>query len=125
MLLIGSSLSAHDIALTLVKYGAKSVTISWRSKKPNAAWPNKVTYSPLLTKVDENGVAYFRDDSSRKIDSIILCTGYKFEFPFLAENLKIQTTNRMFPSQLYKGIFHAQYPNLIFIGMFNIWLSVI
>ena len=35
---------------------------------------------------------------------IILCTGYLHHFPFLEDNLKLKTHNRLYPPKLYKGV---------------------
>ena len=58
---------------------------------------------PLLQRV-ENKTAYFKDGSTKSVDAIILCTGYKHHFPFLADELRLKTENRMWPLGLYKGV---------------------
>ena len=52
LLLIGASYSAEDIALQCVKYGAKSVITSWRSKPMGFKWPESITERPLLLEMD-------------------------------------------------------------------------
>ena len=48
LLLIGASYSAEDIALQCLKYGAKSIVCSWRSKPMGFKWPKEVEERPLV-----------------------------------------------------------------------------
>ncbi|XP_046654592.1 senecionine N-oxygenase-like isoform X2 [Daphnia pulicaria] len=123
ILVIGGSLSAEDIALQTFKFGAKSITISYRTKPIGCKWPSKIEEKPLLTRM-EGRSAHFPDGSERDFDSIILCTGYKHHFPFLNDDLRLVTTNCFYPSQLYKGIFFQEQPRLIYLGMQNLYFSL-
>lgn len=116
LLLIGSSYSAEDIGTQCHKYGAKSVTFSYRSQPMGFDWPDSFKEVPLLTKV-VGKTAYFKDGSSQDVDAIILCTGYQHHFPFLPGELTLNTQNRLYPEGLYKGIFLEKNPKLVFLGM--------
>ncbi|WP_158996955.1 NAD(P)-binding domain-containing protein [Pigmentibacter ruber] len=116
ILIVGSSYSAEDIGSQCYKYGAKSITSCYRTKPMGFNFPNNWEEKPMLDKVELN-IAYFKDGTSKKIDAIILCTGYKHHFPFLAENLQLKTKNRLWPNHLYKGIFWFENPKLIYLGM--------
>lgn len=116
LLVIGSSYSAEDIGLQCRKYGAKSVTISYRTAPMGFKWPEGMKEVPLLTKV-EGRTAHFKDGSTADVDAIILCTGYLHHFPFLADDLRLRTHNRLYPPHLYKGIFWQDNPKLMYIGM--------
>ena len=48
LLLIGASYSAEDIALQCLKYGAKSIVCSWRSRPMGFKWPKEVEERPLV-----------------------------------------------------------------------------
>ena len=50
------------------------------------SWPNNFETRPLLTHVAGNNV-FFKDGSSKRVDAIILCTGYKHHFPFMEDKL--------------------------------------
>ena len=52
----------------------------------------------------EGNKAIFKDGHEQETDAIILCTGYLHHFPFISEDLKLQTTNRLYPPKLYKGV---------------------
>ncbi len=116
ILIVGTSYSAEDIASQCYKYGCKSITISHRTAPTGFHWPDSFTEVPLLTGVDRN-TARFKDGSSRTIDSIILCTGYLHHFPFLADDLRLQTTNRLWPLDLYQGVVWEANPKLFYLGM--------
>jgi trimethylamine monooxygenase len=116
LLIVGSSYSAEDIALQCHKYGAQSVTMCWRTKPMGFDWPQGMEERPLLMWL-EGRTAHFKDGGSREVDAIILCTGYQHSFPFLEEKLRLRTYNRLYPPQLYKGIFWESNPKLMYLGM--------
>jgi len=116
ILVIGTSYSAEDIGAQCYKYGCKSVTVSHRTAPMGFHWPDNWEEKPLLTRV-ENKTAYFKDGSSREVDAIILCTGYLHHFPFLHDDLRLKTANRLWPLDLYKGIFWEANPKLMYLGM--------
>ena len=84
LLIVGASYSAEDIALQCHKYGAKSVTMCWRTQPMGFKWPKGMDERPLLTKI-EGKTVHFKDGSSKEFDAIILCTGYQHHFPFLED----------------------------------------
>lgn len=65
----------------------------------------------------EDDVAHFADGTSKQFDAVIMCTGYLFHFPFLPDELRLQTHNCLYPANLYKGIFWQPNPKLIYLGM--------
>ncbi|AHJ68335.1 Dimethylaniline monooxygenase [N-oxide forming] [Granulibacter bethesdensis] len=116
ILMVGSSYSAEDIGTQCAKYGCRSVTFSYRTRPMGFQWPEGFEEKPLLTHVKGN-IAYFKDGTSKKVDSIILCTGYQHSFPFLPDSMRLKTNNRLYPLNLYKGIFWKGNTDLIYIGM--------
>ena len=116
LLLVGSSYSAEDIGTQCHKYGARSVTYSYRSASMGYDWPEAFDERPLLLRV-EGTTAHFADGSSKDVDAIVLCTGYQHHFPFLPDALTLRTRNRLYPGDLYKGVFWIDNPKLIYLGM--------
>jgi len=116
VLIIGTSYSAEDIGSQCYKYGAKSVTISHRTAPTGFHWPDTFAEVPLLTRVD-NDTAYFKDGSSKTVDAVILCTGYLLHFPFMANELRLKTTNRMLVPGLYHGVVFENNPKVMYLGM--------
>ena len=103
ILIVGRSYSAEDIGSQCWKYGAKSVTTSYRSKPMGFKWPENFEERPLLVRL-ENRTAHFLDGSSKEVDALILCTGYQHHFPFLPDDLRLKTANRLWTDSLYKGV---------------------
>ena len=116
LLIIGSSYSAEDIALQTLKYGASAVTCCYRTAPMGFKWPSGIEELPIVETFKDTN-AYFVDGRTREVDVVILCTGYLHHFPFIETNLRLMTTNRLYPGQLYKGIFWLDYPRLIYLGM--------
>ncbi len=116
VLIVGRSYSAEDIGSQCWKYGAASVTATYRTKPMGFKWPERFEERPLLQKL-AGKTAHFKDGSTKEIDAIILCTGYKHHFPFMAEDLRLKTTNRLWPLDLYKGVVWEANPRLFFMGM--------
>jgi trimethylamine monooxygenase len=116
LLMVGSSYSAEDIATQCYKYGCKSVTFSYRSKPLGFDWPAAFEERPLLTRVTGK-TAHFKDGTTAEVDAIVMCTGYLHHYPFLPDDLRLQTRNRLYPPGLYKGVFWTANPKLIYLGM--------
>lgn len=116
VLMVGSSYSAEDIGSQCHKYGSKSVTFSYRSAPMGFDWPPPLKEFPLISHVDKNTV-HFIDGTDQEFDAIVMCTGYLHHFPFLPDELRLTTSNRMYVPDLYKGIFWESNPKLMYLGM--------
>ncbi|TGP20149.1 NAD(P)/FAD-dependent oxidoreductase [Mesorhizobium sp. M1D.F.Ca.ET.184.01.1.1] len=122
ILIIGTSYSAEDIGSQCWKYGCKSVTVSHRTEAMGFKWPANWKEVPLLTKVEGN-VATFKDGSTATVNAIILCTGYKHHFPFMSDDLRLRTANRLATADLYKGVVYVHNPALFYLGMQDQWYT--
>lgn len=122
ILVMGASYSAEDIGSQCWKYGAKSITSCYRSAPMGFKWPSNWEEKPALERVDGN-TAYFVDGSSRHVDAIILCTGYKHFFNFLPDDLRLKTANRLATADLYKGVVWVHNPKLFYLGMQDQWFT--
>ena len=89
VLIVGASYSAEDIGSQCYKYGARSLISCYRTAPMGYKWPENWEEKPNLTHVDTD-TAYFSDGSGRKVDAIILCTGYLHHFPFLEDSLRLK-----------------------------------
>jgi trimethylamine monooxygenase len=116
VVVVGRSYSAEDIGSQCWKYGARSVTATYRTKPMGFKWPSNFEERPLLQKL-VNKTAHFKDGSTKEVDAIILCTGYQHHFPFMAEDLRLKTNNRLWPLGLYKGVVWEENPRLHYLGM--------
>ncbi len=122
ILIVGASYSAEDIGSQCYKYGARSITSCYRTAPMGFKWPANWEEKQSLTHVDVD-TAYFADGSSKKVDAIILCTGYQHHFPFLEESLRLNTGNRLWPLDLYKGVAWEANPKLFYLGMQDQWYT--
>ena len=71
---VGSSYSAEDLALQTVKYGAKHVICTYRTKPMGFKWPSTIEERPIFTHVVGKTV-HFSDGTTAEIDAIMFCTG--------------------------------------------------
>ena len=122
VLILGASYSAEDIGSQCWKYGARSITTSYRSAPMGFDWPENWQEVPALECVDGN-TATFRDGSQKQVDAIILCTGYKHFFSFLPDDLRLKTSNRLASADLYKGVVYAHNPKMFYLGMQDQWFT--
>ena len=109
ILILGASYSAEDIGSQCWKYGAKSITTSYRSEPMGFKWPENT--------------ATFVDGTQKEVDAIILCTGYKHYFNFLPDDLRLKTANRLATADLYKGVVYAHNPKMFYLGMQDQWFT--
>ncbi len=116
LLMIGSSYSAEDIGTQCIKYGAQSITFSYRTRPMGFDWPEGFVEKPLVTRF-RGRTATFKDGTQAEFDAVILCTGYQHTYPFLPDALRLKTHNCLYPAGLYKGIFWNANPKLIYLGM--------
>ena len=122
ILIVGTSYSAEDIGSQCWKYGCKTITVSHRTAPMGFDWPSNWQEVPLLTHVDGN-TAHFKDGTAKRVDAIILCTGYQHHFPFLPDDLRLKTRNRLATADLYKGVAYVHNQALFFIGMQDQWFT--
>ncbi len=117
VLVVGSSLSGIDIAIEIASV-AKTVYLSQRRKTYTIKGPvgkNIVPVSKSLC-IEEDGLVLLQDGQKLSVDSIVLCTGYKYNFPFLSNECGITVENNRV-QHLYKHIFNIHYPSMAFIGI--------
>lgn len=122
IVVIGSSYSAEDIASQCWKYGAASVTCSSRSGPMGFDWPEGITEAPIISRV-EGRTVHFEDGTSREADAIISCTGYLHHFPFMDDDLRLVTSNRLATSMLYRGVVFQPNNKLLYLGMQDQWYT--
>ena len=122
ILILGTSYSAEDIGSQCWKYGCKSVTVAHRTAPMGFRWPDNWREVPALERV-RGKTAWFIDGTSREVDAIILCTGYKHHFPFLPDDLRLKTANRLAAADLYKGVVWNGNPRLFYLGMQDQWYT--
>ena len=118
VLVIGSFISAEDLSVLLIKFGAKDVIISYKYRPQALNWPEGISERPLVVKVQGN-TAFFEDGTDADVDAIIFATGYRLELPFMSEELRLKSDMLFYPENLYKGILWMNGGNdkLMYIGL--------
>ena len=122
ILILGTSYSAEDIGSQCWKYGCNSITVAHRTAPMGYDWPDNWQEVPKLDRV-EGRTAHFIDGTSKEVDAIILCTGYKHNFPFLPDGLRLKTANVLASDDLYKGVVWNFDPDLFYLGMQDQWFT--
>ncbi|XP_015670333.1 flavin-containing monooxygenase FMO GS-OX-like 2 [Protobothrops mucrosquamatus] len=114
VVLVGAGPSGIDLALQLSDVAAQVVLSHKRQHV--CGLPKDVIQVPPLLKVGQKTMV-FTDCSKMPADVLILCTGYKYNFPFLdLAQLGLQETDYgMGP--LYQHLLPPQHPSLFLIGL--------
>ena len=116
VLVVGAGPSGQDITLDLANH-ANTVYLGNRGSKISCKLPANIEQLPTISSIRGDGMVCFFNQEERQVDSIILCTGYEFEFPFLAKEAGIRVENNRIIS-LYKHSFNALHPSMAFIGVY-------
>src|SRR5699024_9934592 len=122
VLMIGSSYSAEDIGVQAYKMGARSVTLSYRTKAIGHDWPQGMEELPLVERFEGNTV-HFVNGEVREFDAVVMCTGYIHKYPFLPSNLAIDSPNNVYPKGLYRGVVWQENPKLYYLGAQDQWFT--
>ncbi|MDI2098876.1 NAD(P)-binding domain-containing protein [Ruicaihuangia caeni] len=122
VLVIGASYSAEDIGSQAYKMGAKSVTASYRSNPMGYDWPEGFEERPAVVRFDGDTV-HFVDGTSKRVDAVVMCTGYQHKYPFLPGELALGGPNTVYPEGLYRGVIWQDMPNLAYVGAQDQWFT--
>ncbi|XP_022920139.1 uncharacterized protein [Onthophagus taurus] len=114
VLVIGGGASGVDIA-DQVSAVAKNVVFNFKKVIRQIDYRNNVIVKEgNIAKINELSVT-FSDKSTIYIDSIILCTGYYYNYSFLDKSCGITDGN--FVQPLYKHVININNPTMAFIGV--------
>jgi flavin-binding monooxygenase-like protein len=72
-----------------------------------------IAVKPNIERFAGGRTVRFADGSEEEVDLVVYCTGYRIEFPFLAEDVFVSRDNRM---PLYERVVSVENPGLYFIG---------
>lgn len=122
VLLIGASYSAEDIGVQAYKMGARSVTMSYRSRPQGYDWPEGMEELPGIQEIQGQTV-HFSNGEVREFDAIVLCTGYLHKYPFLPTELALESPNNIYPDHLYRGVIWQKNPRLSYLGAQDQWFT--
>lgn len=116
VLILGAGPSGVDIADDVASVSEKTVYLSHRKKNFDPKMQPSIKKIPAMTEIVGSNLVKTSDGEIYEVDSIILCTGYLYDFPFMDDGVKISNCNqRLYP--LYKHLVDARYPNIIYLGI--------
>lgn len=117
VLILGGGASAADLSLELISAGA-TVHVSCRGGPDGRAFfPGAQVHAPLL-EVESDGALHFADASRMpSTDVLLLCTGYRHDFPFLPKSPQLVTVEDGRVHPLYLDLVVADLPSLAFVGL--------
>ena len=114
VLIVGGGISGKDITLEVASIAKEIV---WSVKKHMGGnYPSNVIQYPCIERIDGQTV-YFTNGTSRKVEKMILCTGYEYSFPFLDGSCEFNVVNHKKIWPLYKNTFNAYHPTMAFLAM--------
>lgn len=112
---LGAAASGQDVSLDIATV-AKKVVISHNKPPLQTILPDNVVQESGIARVMPHGVVYKSGAIEPSVDVIMLCTGYRYTFPFLDANCSVTIEDeRVTP--LYKHIIHARYPSMALLGI--------
>lgn len=114
---LGGAASGQDICLDIATQ-AKKVTISHNKLRIESTLPDNVSQQNGIEKLTADSVIY-KNGEEEKADILLLCTGYRYSFPFLADKCEVNIVEERI-TPLYKHIIHSKFHTLSFIGMCKI-----
>jgi len=111
---VGGGASGQDIMLDVAAQ-AERVYFCHRKPRFSTPLPDNLTQHASIASVDVNHVT-LEDGEVLEVTDILLCTGYKYSFPFLSADCHPKVEEeRLTP--LYKHAIHIEHPTLGFIGI--------
>ncbi|XP_072037202.1 uncharacterized protein [Amphiura filiformis] len=112
---LGAGSSGQDIVQDMHPH-VKMVYLSHWGETLPSEFPTNVAQVPAIDYLSGNKVI-FTNGQSCEADTVVLCTGYEYSFPFLAKECRVTVSEDQIVSPLYKHLIHAEYPSLSFIGL--------
>ena len=95
---------------------ARSVYLCNRGAPVLGDLPSNIEQLPSIDVVETDGTVCFTNNEKRHVDSVILCTGYHYTFPFLTEECGIRVEDRRIVP-LYKHTFNSLYTSMAVMGV--------
>ena len=116
VLVIGNGYSGRDIMIDLADH-VKTVYFCNRGDFLTCHLPTNVEQLPALREFTSNSTACFVNGEEKRVDTVILATGYEYIFPYLTKDSGIVIAGGKRIQPLYKHTFNAVYPSMAIIGM--------
>ncbi|KRY43072.1 Flavin-containing monooxygenase FMO GS-OX-like 3, partial [Trichinella spiralis] len=111
---LGAGPSGVDLAFELSHF-AKKVYLCHNDSRLQSALPEHLEETVGIESCEKNGVI-LKDGQYLTVDTIIFCTGYEYEFPFLQHCTPLYVKSNSV-SPLHYHMIHVNLKNLFFIGL--------
>ncbi|XP_066578791.1 uncharacterized protein LOC136768466 isoform X2 [Amia ocellicauda] len=116
VVVLGAGLSGLDIAVELARVSSQ-VTLSHGQPPLRCILPEGVSQAPAVERVLEDGAVQYQGGEQARPEVFMLCTGYRFTFPFLGETeLGLRVQDHLV-TPLYKYLVPPAFPSLFIIGV--------
>ena len=116
VVVLGAGSSGLDICIDISKCAEKVYLVHLGEKIPTKYPENVEEIIGTLTSAFSDGSVEINNECKKAADAVIFCTGYKYSFPFLAPECKIEVKDNRVTS-LYKHVFSTAFPSLSFVGL--------
>ena len=112
-----SLLSVFDVCPNskLVMHNIFQVILSHNKAPLVSHFPDNIHQQPGIKMLTKDTII-FKNDEEKSVDVLLLCTGYRYNFPFLVKDCSIEIQDeRVTP--LYKHLIHTRFPSLCTVGI--------
>ena len=116
VVVLGARSSGTDISMEVSKYAKKVYLVHLGERIPTERPENVEEIIGTLTSAFSDGSVEINNECKKAADAVIFCTGYKYSFPFLTPECKIEVKDNRITS-LYKHVFSTAFPSLSFVGL--------
>ncbi|XP_069108126.1 senecionine N-oxygenase-like isoform X2 [Argopecten irradians] len=113
IVILGAAFSGTDLTFAIAPH-AQQIFLSHIKDRLESVLPENVTQKPGIKRMTQKTVV-FLDDTEAEVDVLLLCTGYRYSFPFLSDDVITATRDKVTP--LYKHVVNVKYSNLFFVGI--------
>ncbi|GFO34733.1 flavin-containing monooxygenase [Plakobranchus ocellatus] len=115
VVLLGANSSGQDIAVELSSMASK-VYLSHNKAPLVSQLPDNMEEKPGIESLDAPNQVTFIDGTSVRADTLMLCTGYHYDYSFLAPECGIQVDDyRVTP--MYKHLINTKHPSMAILGI--------
>ena len=114
VVVIGAGASGADIAFEIAGV-ARQVVLCGNGYAAGQSPVGRVERRPGVIGLEANAVLLADGSRIEEVEQLLFCTGYRYEFPFLSEDIVKVEDNWVHP--LYLDIIPPAYPEIGFIGL--------
>ncbi|GFO22647.1 flavin-containing monooxygenase [Plakobranchus ocellatus] len=115
LVLLGAGLSGRDIAMGLSEVATK-VYLSHNKAPLESRLPHNVEERPGVRSLGPGSKVTFLDGSTADVDTVMFCTGYCYDYGFLAPECGVEVFDqRVWP--VYKHLINTKFPSMAILGI--------